>query len=187
MPRKRTLTDQERIEHRREAVRRSNAKHKEQRDEYQRRYVVEHRAEIRARRREYMREYQRRYRIEHRKECNEDARKRMQRWRDTHPERAREARTRGNQKWRKSHPEIIQEINRNTKARRKGAPRKHTQRDIAILYICQYGRCANAQCFADLRTGYHIDHIRAIKNGGSNWPENLQLLCPPCNLKKGAS
>jgi 5-methylcytosine-specific restriction endonuclease McrA len=33
---------------------------------------------------------------------------------------------------------------------------------------------------------FHLDHIEPLARGGSHEPENLQLLCPPCNLRKGA-
>lgn len=33
---------------------------------------------------------------------------------------------------------------------------------------------------------YHVDHVRPLAMGGSNNTVNLQLLCPPCNLGKGA-
>lgn len=54
--------------------------------------------------------------------------------------------------------------------------------DIDILYQTQDGLCK--YCHVSLDSGYHIDHRIPLAKGGSNWPENLQLLCPPCNLKK---
>ena len=34
---------------------------------------------------------------------------------------------------------------------------------------------------------FHVDHIVALANGGSEWSlDNLELSCPACNLKKGA-
>lgn len=33
---------------------------------------------------------------------------------------------------------------------------------------------------------YHVDHVEPISRGGTNAPENLQILCAPCNLAKGA-
>lgn len=32
---------------------------------------------------------------------------------------------------------------------------------------------------------YHVDHAVPLVVGGTNDLDNLQLLCPPCNLKKG--
>lgn len=48
-----------------------------------------------------------------------------------------------------------------------------------------YGyRCAS--CSDDLRVvGYHMDHIKAFSNGGATVRDNLQPLCPRCNLAKG--
>jgi hypothetical protein len=52
------------------------------------------------------------------------------------------------------------------------------------LYEAQKGQCAC--CGADISTGYHIDHIMPVALGGSNTDENIQLLAPICNLRKGA-
>jgi len=35
-------------------------------------------------------------------------------------------------------------------------------------------------------TGYHVDHVVSLARGGSNTLGNLQILCPKCNLSKGA-
>ena len=34
---------------------------------------------------------------------------------------------------------------------------------------------------------YHVDHRMPLSLGGSNYPDNLQLLCPTCNLSKSAT
>ena len=40
-------------------------------------------------------------------------------------------------------------------------------------------------CQKDLRLGYHVDHIVPVSKGGQNVDDNVQLLCPKCNLSKG--
>lgn len=64
-----------------------------------------------------------------------------------------------------------------------GAEGAHAVSDIARLAELQRGCCANCRCRL-LR--FHVDHITPLSRGGSNWPNNLQLLCPPCNLRKHA-
>ena len=66
----------------------------------------------------------------------------------------------------------------------RNAKGKHTWRDIAALYTKQRGKCV--VCRKELDDKYHVDHLMPLARGGSNWPENLQLLCPKCNAKKGA-
>src|SRR6266550_3815517 len=44
------------------------------------------------------------------------------------------------------------------------------------------GRCNGCGCF--LNGIYELDHIHPKSRGGSEDPENFQLLCPPCNGEK---
>lgn len=64
-------------------------------------------------------------------------------------------------------------------SRRRSVP---AQERLRILrrdrYECQ--RCAS-------RNDLEIDHIIAVANGGSNEPDNLQVLCHDCNAHKGTS
>lgn len=44
-----------------------------------------------------------------------------------------------------------------------------------------------AACHVSLKKrGYHKDHIVPLAAGGLHEPSNIQLLCPTCNLQKGA-
>jgi len=61
---------------------------------------------------------------------------------------------------------------------------KHTAKDIKALFTLQKGRCIC--CRESLKSGYHVDHIYPIINGGANGKNDIQLLCPTCNLSKGA-
>lgn len=85
---------------------------------------------------------------------------------------------------RQENPEIYRQKNRNTKALRKGAQGRFTNKDVNDLLFLQKGKCAN--CKLDASMKYHVDHIMPIKLGGKNDRSNIQILCPPCNLKKNA-
>ena len=61
----------------------------------------------------------------------------------------------------------------------------YTVDDVRRLMVLQHGLCA--YCHRDLRVcGYHVDHKHALARGGGNHAGNIQLLCPKCNLSKGA-
>ena len=59
-----------------------------------------------------------------------------------------------------------------------------TASDVTALRKLQQNKCAACQCCIEKR--YHVDHIEPLSRGGSNDKSNLQLLCPTCNLSKGA-
>ena len=85
--------------------------------------------------------------------------------------------------WVKANPERRAEYNRNAKARRKMASGSHTNHDIHALHKLQRGCCG--VCRIKL-TDFHVDHVTPLSKGGTNDRLNLQLLCPGCNLRKGA-
>lgn len=60
----------------------------------------------------------------------------------------------------------------------------YTKHDVAKIRELQNNKCA--ACKVCLSGGYHVDHIMPIALGGTNCPDNLQVLCPPCNLSKHA-
>lgn len=71
------------------------------------------------------------------------------------------------------------------RARLKNAEGEFTADDIYNIFVKQGGLCTG--CLTNLIfSTYHADHIMPLALGGSNWPENIQLLCPTCNLEKNA-
>ena len=52
--------------------------------------------------------------------------------------------------------------------------------------LSQDQRCANPYCGESLVVLYHLDHIVPVASGGTSEDSNLQLLCPTCNMRKGA-
>lgn len=100
-------------------------------------------------------------------------------WRQAHLEQHR-AQCR---KWAREHPAEMRAIVARRRALVLGAEGSHTKQDIERLYFEQDGFCLG--CGRDLaELGYHVDHIHPLSKGGSNGPENLQLLCPTCNRQK---
>lgn len=57
---------------------------------------------------------------------------------------------------------------------------------VRKLMVRQGYRCA-CGCGASVLYVYHLDHRIPLKRGGRHVFSNLQLLSPPCNLRKGAS
>lgn len=100
-------------------------------------------------------------------------------WAKANPEKVKAAQA----AWDSAHPEKRRAYTRNRQAQKR-ARGSFTTDDIKVIMKRQKKKCV--VCRVDISKGYHIDHIMPLKLGGSNYPANLQLLCPHCNLKKAA-
>ena len=58
------------------------------------------------------------------------------------------------------------------------------KKDKEFLYERQKRKCNGCKRSLPMDV-LHVDHIKAFSKGGSDKPSNLQLLCGPCNGKKG--
>lgn len=107
------------------------------------------------------------------------------RCRDRDPEKAK-SRTR---EWRKANPEKAAASNRDSRARRKAAFVAPVSAGfIAGLLKAQRSQCAAPGCDRRIPP-YHVDHYYPLnpqrgERGGMHEPENIQLLCPACNMSK---
>lgn len=69
-------------------------------------------------------------------------------------------------------------------ARRRRGHGKLPPGTVSRLFSLQRGRCAC--CRVKLGDDFHLDHIKPLSKGGKHEKHNVQLLCPPCNLRKSA-
>lgn len=152
---------------RRQKARERNARPevKEREAERLRKSYLARKEEIDARRRE-------RYRANREKEL---ARNRV--WRASNVEHHRAL----CRKWAKDNPLSMRAIVARRRSRLSSVEGSYRAADIRLLFIQQGGLCKACACSLER---YHVDHIIPITRGGSNWPENLQLLCPTCNRSK---
>ncbi|MBR5969260.1 MAG: HNH endonuclease, partial [Lachnospiraceae bacterium] len=54
-------------------------------------------------------------------------------------------------------------------------------KDKAGYYVCNH--CGRVRSKSRIR--FHVDHIKPMNKGGKTVPENLQILCRACNMRKG--
>lgn len=106
---------------------------------------------------------------------------RLKKWRQENPERSREQ----GRKWRADKPELNRIKAQRYRARKLQAPGQLSPGIYQRLMTHQ--KCKCAVCRASLKgVTPHLDHIMPLALGGSNADDNVQLLCPTCNLTKSA-
>jgi 5-methylcytosine-specific restriction endonuclease McrA len=130
--------------------------------------------------------------IERNKERHQETRKK---WSELNKEKLRESREKWKdanpdlhleslEKWRINNPDFLRASRARRRARVRNAEGRYTASDLQEIFQRQHGCCI--YCRKELGAKYHADHIVALARGGSNWPSNIQLLCPSCNCAKGA-
>ena len=89
-------------------------------------------------------------------------------------------------RWAKANPEKCAAKTRRRRALKLNAEGSHTRQDIDKLFLLQKGKCASCtiKLIKSGKNIYHVDHITPLTKGGGDGPDNLQLLCPGCNIKK---
>lgn len=71
----------------------------------------------------------------------------------------------------------------NKRAAKRGLLGRIKPVEVYRLVADQNGLCANCRC--DITKSFHLDHRTALSKGGQNDISNLQILCGPCNTRKG--
>lgn len=105
-------------------------------------------------------------------------------FREKHPEKARAWAQAASSAWKAANRDAVAAFQRNRRAMKRASAGTHTTAEIRALALKQKHRCA--ACNTNIRRGFHADHIIPLSKGGGNSIRNIQLLCAPCNLKKGA-
>lgn len=126
-----------------------------------------------------------------------EVREATKRWRGKNPEAVREYGQKyraahkdklneRNREWRAAHPGKVRQYCANRRARKRGIPGSFTAEDVEQIRKLQKNRCAEPACRASFsKVRATIDHIIPVSRpGSSNWPKNIQLLCPTCNARK---
>jgi 5-methylcytosine-specific restriction endonuclease McrA len=84
-----------------------------------------------------------------------------------------------------ANPEVHKEYTQEYKARKRAGGGGLSRNYRSYLMSAQNGLCAACACDLEI-SGFHLDHITPISKGGPHRDENVQLLCPTCNLRKSA-
>jgi 5-methylcytosine-specific restriction endonuclease McrA len=85
---------------------------------------------------------------------------------------------------RKKYPENGRADYARIRAKKLGCEGSYTGQELKDLMVAQGGKCL--ECSAVLDEKYEADHKIPLRVGGTNYIENIQLLCGPCNRAKGS-
>lgn len=95
-----------------------------------------------------------------------------------------------NKQWWSDHPEKAIQYQNQRRAAIENTPGSHTGEDILAIWERQKHKCAVKGCIYPITDEkgsphkYQVDHVQPVTKGGSNGPENLQILCRTHNAKK---
>jgi 5-methylcytosine-specific restriction endonuclease McrA len=156
--------------------------HGEQLAEYRRLYRAQNIEEDRRRQREYAREHAEENRERGRKWYAENRERVLVRSAGRYAEN-RAALREYRRAYYRSHRDGYYAADMRCRARKANAPGRHTAADVAAIRAEQGNKCF--WCGEPLGRSYHVDHYIPLSKGGSNWPENLDVSCAPCNQSKG--
>jgi len=147
---------------------RRKAENKENEKRYQKEY--------RNKNREVLKEYFRQYYLDRRAEKIA--------FQKQHYQKTREYQLRQHKKYYRENKHVYSAARNRRRALTKNCAEHHTAQDVKNILSRQRHKCAN--CKASLRKAYHVDHIMPLSKGGGNGRDNIQCLCPKCNLSKSA-
>lgn len=157
-------------------------------NEYKKEYRETHREEIAAYNKEYywsrVKQERERTRIKYKRfESQYRAKRRIRDDKNRESRNAKERKRYANDPIYRLKNRAIHKARRDRKRNNEG---KYAYKDIIALYAEQEGRCAycGITLYIDLPGDITVDHIVALKLGGSNNPENLSLACMSCNSSK---
>jgi 5-methylcytosine-specific restriction endonuclease McrA len=113
-------------------------------------------------------------------------------WRKANPEKVRARKAKWNKSnfeevkvrrsaWNNANPEALRIYGHNKRAGQRENGGKLSKGLPEKLLTLQRGKCACCKIKLDK---YHLDHMMPLALGGANSDENIQLLCPPCNMQK---
>lgn len=164
----------------RELARESQARNKEKRAAYHKEWAAANRQKLKEYRQKWV------------AENKDDHKATTTAWRKANAEKIREQKRilyasnpdvrKRNEEWSAAHPEVKKASKQNRRARERSAEGSFTGQEF--LDLCQmYGnRCLCCGEYEKLTA----DHVVPISKGGSNFIENIQPLCNPCNKRKSA-
>lgn len=155
--------------------------HREKTIAYLAQYYIDHRKEIleysakhQSENRDQYNAYGKAYYLKNRNKVNATCRA----WAIAHHGRVLE----NQRRHRKLNPDLYRAKKQRRRAKERKANGIFTDKDVAIQYESQNGKCW--WCGIAVGDQYHVDHRIPLAKGGSNWPENICISCPECNLKK---
>lgn len=115
-------------------------------------------------------------RAEYRAKHAEQACTRAREWLAANKERAAKRRA----EYYRENPEVFHNSRIKRRLRYEG---KGLSRGLATLLLAEQGhKCPG--CLCSLADGFHLDHVMPLAKGGKHCDDNIQALCPSCNLKK---